>query len=72
MIGVDPRWHQGPPRYASHYHVTRSKRALAIAAGAVEVTEAVARAMMARCRATGILGDPADAVEWARSRKDRA
>jgi hypothetical protein len=37
-IGVARKWHQGPPRHDSHYDVALSKRALAVAAGAVEIT----------------------------------
>jgi Protein of unknown function (DUF4031) len=35
-IGVARRWHQAPPRHASHYDIALSKRAAAIAAGAGE------------------------------------
>ncbi len=37
-IGVARKWHQGPPMHDSHYDVALSKRGLAVAAGAVEVT----------------------------------
>lgn len=37
-IGVARRWYQGPPKTRHpHYDIAMSKRALAIAAGAVEV-----------------------------------
>src|SRR5687768_780068 len=38
-IGVNPRWHQAPPRHDSHYDIALSKRALAVAAGAVEINQ---------------------------------
>lgn len=38
-IGVARRWHQKPPRASSsHYDIALSKRALAVKAGAVEIT----------------------------------
>jgi hypothetical protein len=38
-IGVVRRWHQDKERWAdSHYDIAMSKRALAVAAGAVEIT----------------------------------
>ncbi len=37
-IGVSHRWHQAPPAHDSHYDIALSKRALAIAAGAQEIT----------------------------------
>lgn len=38
-IGVAWKWHQAPPRASSsHYDIALSKRALAVAAGAVEIT----------------------------------
>ncbi len=37
-IGVARRWHQKPGTIHSHYDIAMSKRALAVAAGAVEVT----------------------------------
>lgn len=37
-IGVARRWHQAPPKHDSHYDISISKRALAIAAGAVPVS----------------------------------
>lgn len=66
-IGVARRWHQG-----DHYDIALSKRAMAVAAGAVEITWRQAGCMMTRQRLTGSLGDPADAVEWTRNRYRRA
>ncbi len=37
-IGVARKWHQGPPTHDSHYDIALSKRSLAVAAGAVEIT----------------------------------
>lgn len=37
-IGVARRWAQYPGTYKSHYDISLSKRALAVAAGAVEIT----------------------------------
>ncbi len=37
-IGVDRRWHQKPGTRYSHFDICLSKRALAVAAGAVEIT----------------------------------
>ena len=62
-IGVARRWHQG-----DHYDIALSKRALAINAGAVEITFRQAGCMMHNRRFTGALGDPATAVELARER----
>lgn len=63
-IGVARKWHQAPPRHDSHYDIALSKKALAIAAGAVAITWRQAGAMNARRRETGQMGDPADAWEW--------
>ncbi|KVZ18598.1 hypothetical protein WT88_29385 [Burkholderia stagnalis] len=67
-IGVARRWHQAPPRHDSHYDIALSKRALAVAAGAIEITWRQAGAMAMRRRVTGELGRPDDAVEWQRDR----
>jgi hypothetical protein len=64
-IGVARRWWQSPEKTSgSHYDIALSKRAIAVAAGAVEITWKQAGAMNARRRVTGELGNPADAVEW--------
>lgn len=63
-IGVARRWHQG-----DHYDIALSKRALAVAAGAVEITFRQCGSMVMRRRAIGQLGAPEDAVDWARQRK---
>lgn len=69
-IGVARRWHQAPPRHDSHYDIALSKKALAIAAGAVEVTWKQLGCMVMRRRNTGELGDPATAVAWAQARAE--
>lgn len=66
-IGMARRWHQAPPRHDSHYDIALSKRALAVAAGAVEITWRQAGCMTMRRRATGSLGAPADAEQWAKN-----
>lgn len=64
-IGVSRRWWQSPDKTSgSHYDIALSKRALAVAAGAVEITRKQASAMNARRRVTGSLGSPTDAWEW--------
>lgn len=64
LIGVARRWHQAPPRHASHYDIALSKRQLAIKAGAIEITWREAGAMMMRRRITGSMGEPHEAYEW--------
>lgn len=64
LIGVARRWHQAPPRHDSHYDIALSKRAAAVAAGAIEITWREAGAMCFRRRVTGEMGSPGDAVEW--------
>lgn len=64
LIGVARKWHQAPPRHPSHYDIALSKRALAVAAGAIEITWREAGAMNARRRMTGVLGKPEDAIAW--------
>lgn len=64
-IGVARRWWQSPDKTSgSHYDIALSKRALAVAAGAVEITWRQAGAMNMRRRVTGQLGSPDDAVAW--------
>lgn len=69
-IGVARCWWQSPLETSgSHYDIAKSKRGLAVAAGAVEITLLQASAMNFRRRVTGELGSPDDAVEWMRSFK---
>jgi hypothetical protein len=64
QIGVARKWHQAPPKHDSHYDIALSKRSLAIAAGAVQITWRQASAMCFRRRVTGELGSPENAVKW--------
>ena len=63
-IGVQRKWFQKPGTAGRHYDIAMSKRGLAVAAGAVEITMKQAACMCARRRVTGDLGDPVDAIEW--------
>lgn len=64
-IGVARKWWQSPVKTSgSHYDIALSKRAEAVAAGAVEITLRQCGAMNARRRSTGSLGAPADAWAW--------
>lgn len=68
-IGVARRWWQSPAKTSgSHYDIALTKRAAAVAAGAVEITWAVASAMNYRRRLTGQLGAPGEAEQWLRDR----
>lgn len=62
-IGVARKWYQG-----DHYDISLSKRALALVAGAVEITWRQCGAMCSNRRATGALGDPATAVDLLHAR----
>lgn len=71
-IGVARKWHQSPPRHDSHYDIALSKKALAIAAGAVEITWRQCGCMSMTRRATGVLPLPADAeAAWMKVREAR-
>lgn len=63
-IGVQRKWHQAPPKHESHYDIAKSKRALAVSAGAVEITWKQCGAMTIRRRVTGDLGKPEEAEDW--------
>jgi hypothetical protein len=67
-IGVSRRWHQAPPKHDSHYDIALSKRDLAIAAGAVQITWRACGAMAMRRRATGELGISSEAEDWLKER----
>lgn len=60
-IGVARKWHQG-----DHYDICLSKRALAVAAGAAEITWRQAGFVTLRRRASGVLGPPDEAETWAK------
>lgn len=65
LIGVARRWHQHPPEHRdSHYDISLSKRAKAVAAGAAEITWRQAGAMTGRRRLTGELGSPDGALAY--------
>lgn len=64
-IGIDRRYWQAPPKVStSHYDITQSKRALAVKAGAIEVSMQQLAAMAASRRVRGFLGDPDQALGW--------
>lgn len=63
LIGVAQRHHQG-----DHFDICLAMRALAVKAGAVEITWKQAGCMMMRRKVTGELGLPGDAIRWARDR----
>lgn len=65
-IGVARRWFQKPGTARRHYDIALSKRALAVEAGAVEITWRQTGAMVAHRRARGTLGTPHEAVAWHR------
>lgn len=56
-IGVDRRWHQG-----DHYDIALSKRALAVQAGAVEISWRVCGMMAANRKAGDEMGTPETAA----------
>ncbi|MDN7763030.1 MULTISPECIES: DUF4031 domain-containing protein [Burkholderia cepacia complex] len=63
-IGVNPKDIQHRGTRDEHFDITKSKRAAAIAAGAIPITYRQCGAMNRRRRVTGALGSPDDAVEW--------
>lgn len=67
LIGVHRSYHQAPPRHPSHYDIALSKKALAMAAGAIHITKRQLGCMVIRRRITGELGKPEDAIDWARA-----
>lgn len=67
-IGVSRRWWQAPPAKDSHYDIALTKRALAVAAGAIEVTWRQTGLMCKRRRETGQFGPPEAAEAWFRER----
>jgi hypothetical protein len=53
-IGVARRWFQSPPKASFwHYDVCKAKRAIAVAAGAIEVNRNALVAAIRRIRASG-------------------
>lgn len=72
-IGVARRWWQSPEKTSgSHYDIALSKKALALSAGAIEITWKQAGAMNLRRKTTGQLGDPTTAMQWATERLQAA
>lgn len=65
-IGVARRWFQKPGTSGRHYDIAMSKRALAVKAGAVEISLRQASAMCARRRVEGEMGAPEEAEAWLR------
>ncbi len=69
-IGVSRRWWQRPPKVStSHYDICLSKRALAVEAGAIEITLREAGILSAYRRATGEFGPLGAAKAWHEARK---
>ena len=65
-IGVNTRWIQHPGTINEHFDIAQTKKRLAIAAGAIEITWRQAGAMQARLRKTGSMGRPEEAEGWLR------
>ncbi|KVX33436.1 hypothetical protein WT32_02510 [Burkholderia anthina] len=63
-IDVNPKWIQHRGTRDEHFDIAISKRAAAIAAGAIPITYRQCGAMNKRRRVSGALGSPDDAVEW--------
>ncbi|RQU16287.1 DUF4031 domain-containing protein [Burkholderia cenocepacia] len=63
-IGVNPKWIQHAGTRDEHFDIAISKRAAAIAAGAVPITYDQCGAMNKRRKVTSELGSPDDAIEW--------
>ena len=70
-IGVSRRWWQAPPKHRSHYDIALSKRAAAVAAGAVEITWRQTSIMTLRRASTGSLGSPEEAETWMACRRNQ-
>lgn len=65
-IGVQRKWLQYPGTYKEHFDIAKSKRDLAVAAGAIEIDVLQTSAMCRRRRMTSELGHADEAVAWAR------
>lgn len=63
-IGVARRHFQKAGTAQRHYDICLSKRKLAVAAGAIEITWRQTGAMTRRRRVTDELGSPLDADQW--------
>lgn len=65
LIGVQRKWIQYPGTWKEHFDIALSKRAKAVAAGAVEIQYGTECAIMdIRRRTTGEYGPPAAARAW--------
>jgi hypothetical protein len=63
-IGVARHWFQTPPKASFwHYDISKSKRALAVAAGAIECDRNAIVAALRRIRETGVFGDARAALQ---------
>lgn len=67
-IGVSRNWHHKAGTPSSHYDIDASKRALAVQAGAIEITMRQCAAMTTRRAALGSLGTPDQAMAWWKQR----
>lgn len=63
-IGVQRKWIQKAGTAREHFDICLEKRALAVAAGAIEINERETSAMCFRREIEGKLGDPGDAIDW--------
>lgn len=62
-IGVDPKWIQDAGTSKEHFDIAKTKRTLAIAAGARAITLRELASMVMLRRLEGAMGAPATAVE---------
>lgn len=60
-IGVQRKWRQGTPGKDDHFDIARSKRELAIAAGAIPISYRTLALMVACRKRTGKLPKPEEA-----------
>lgn len=65
-IGVERKHHQAAGTARSHYDIAKSKRALAVAAGAIQITMRQSASMCAYRRVHGRLTSPEEALAWRR------
>lgn len=63
-IGVQIKWIQYPGTAREHFDIALSKRSLAVAAGAIEITWRQLACMTYRRSYGGELGRPEDAEAW--------
>ena len=70
-IGVQRRWLQKPGTPREHFDIALAKRALAVKAGAVEITMRQASAMTSLRQLGHPMGDPATALERRRIAQDQ-